>query len=88
VGTWNYRVFRQKLPDGSVELSIREAFYDCDGEHEGQACTRDHVPHSWSAGAEEASAENEEELSFIVQGMLKALERPALTLSEDGDSVQ
>jgi hypothetical protein len=88
VGTWNYRVFRQKLPDGSVELSIREAFYDCDGEHDGQACTEDHVPHSWSASAEDASAENEEELNFIVQGMLKALERPALTLSEDGDSVR
>ena len=88
VGTWNYRVFRQKLPDGNVEVSIREAFYDCDGEHDGEPCTRNHVPHSWSASAEDVLAESEEELGFIVQGMLKALERPAVTLGEDGDIVR
>lgn len=88
VGTWNYRVFRQKLPDGNVEVSIREAFYDCDGEHDGQACTEDHAPHSWSASAEDVSAESEEELGFIVQGMRKALERPAIELGEDGGIVR
>lgn len=88
MSTWNYRVFRQKLPDGGVELSIREAFYDCDGKHDGEPCTRDHVPHSWSTCAEAPTAESEEELGFIVQGMLQALERPALTLGEDGDVVQ
>lgn len=87
VGTWNYRAFEQKLPDGGVELSIREAFYDCDGEHDGKPCTENHVPHSWSASAEEVSAESAEELGFIVQGMLKALERPVLTLDEDGNHI-
>jgi len=84
VGTWNYRVFQQKLPSGGTELSIREAYYDCDGSHDGEPCTRNHVPHSWGAAAEAASAEDEEELRFIVEGMLRALDRPALALDEDG----
>jgi len=87
MGTWNYRVFSQPGESGAVELSIREAYYDCDGEHGGEPCELTHVPHSWTTRGETLIAEDDEELRFKVEGMLRALERPTLVLDASGDKL-
>jgi len=79
-GTWNYRVL---VDAGRTTFSIHEAYYDCDGTHDGEPCSRDHVPHSWSENSFE-SAEDLEELRFRLEAMLKALDRPILALGDDG----
>jgi hypothetical protein len=85
MSTWNYRLFHERTKDG-VMLSIREAYYDCTGEHDGEKCDEDHVPHSWTDPVTLEgliSKVNEDQLHWQLEAMLKAWDKPALTL-EDG----
>jgi hypothetical protein len=67
VTTWNYRVFRE----AAGELTIREVFYDTDGQL--LSCSRD----AMLVGAESINA-----LIELIDDMKAALRLPILTLGD------
>lgn len=67
--TWNYRICRETLGDGSPHMSIREVFYDKDGKVEG-----------WSADPIAPAGETWMEISDELAKMSAAIGHPALDL--------
>lgn len=74
--TWNYRMTRDRVPDGlggqSDVFAIREVYYDADGK-----------PTSWSKDPIAAGGETVQEAGDDLSLMGRALGRPVLDLTLD-----
>jgi hypothetical protein len=68
--TWNHRVFVKRTDEG-LWYSIRETFYE-DGEVKG-----------WTKDEIAPASESLEGLKWVLEQMLKALDKPVLEDSDD-----
>lgn len=65
--SWNHRVVKKTLEDGSVEYSIRETFYNEEG-----------VIYAYGENPVSLSCESIEDLSQYIEWCLKAIGEPLL----------
>ena len=69
--TWNHRVTRELLEDGSELFAIREVHYDTDGAVVG-----------WTRDPIAAVGDTAEDVAWALQKMLEGAGRPVLDLAD------